>query len=60
MDIKPSQLKNWDEIDHSKANLQFTGGRPELYSWYEKNGTYYAHRKPNTNEILNDEINNLI
>ena len=55
--IKPSQVKKWEDIDQTKANLQFTGGMPELYSWYEKDGVWFAHRTPTIHEIYYDEFN---
>ncbi len=56
MTIKPSQLKDWEDIDQSKANLQCTGGMPELYSWYDSDGVWYAHRKPTISEQIHNEF----
>ena len=55
--IRPSELKNWDDTDQSKASLQATGGHPEWYDWFEhESGIFYAHRKPTISEIHNDEF----
>jgi len=59
--IKPSDLKNWDDIDQSKANLECCAGlpkkHPEWYDWYEhESGIFYPHRKPTISEMHNDEF----
>lgn len=55
--IRPSELKNWEDIDQSKANTQCTAGCPELYGWFEyESGIFYPHRKPTIIEIQNDEF----
>lgn len=56
MNIKPSQTKSWDDIDQSKANIQCTGGRPELYNWYKKDDVFFAHRKPSIHEMHENEF----
>lgn len=56
MTIRPSQLENWDDIDQSKANIQSTGGKPELYGWFKIGEVWYAHRKPTIEESHNNEF----
>lgn len=57
MEIRPSQLKNWGDIDQSKANTQCTGGKPEIYGWFEIDGVFHAHRKPSMSEWDKNEFN---
>jgi hypothetical protein len=57
MDIKPSQLKSWDEIDQSQANIECCADKhPEWYNWFEIDKVWYPHRKPTITEIQNDEF----
>ena len=55
--ITPSQLKNWEDIDQSKASIVYIAGYPELYGWLEyESGIFYPHRKPTISEIVNNEF----
>lgn len=56
--ITPSQLKNWEDIDQSKASIQNIAGKPGLYGWFEhESGIFYPHRKPTISEIANNIFN---
>jgi len=54
--VKPSMLKNWEDIDQLKANLQCVGNHPEWYAWYKINDKFMPHRKPTINEMINNKF----
>ncbi len=56
--IKPSNLKEWANIDQSKAVTDSVPKSMEyIYGWYlSTDGKYYPHRKPTVNEILNNKF----
>jgi hypothetical protein len=57
--IKPSELKSWAVVKeepkkHSVATKAIK--QPDWYSYYERDGLYYPHRKPTISEIVNDRF----
>ena len=55
--ITPSQLKNWEDIDQSKASMDNVAGKPELYGWFKhESGIFYPHRKLTISETVNNEF----
>lgn len=58
VEVRPSDLKEWSEIDQSKAILNGVHiTRVEWYGWYKSGDAYYAHRKPTLKEYENNCFN---
>jgi len=54
--IKPSMLKNWEDIDQSKAVLDCVCNNPQWYAWYKIGNKFHAHRKPTITEVINNKF----
>ena len=54
--VKPSMLKNWEDIDQTKAILNLVGSHPKWYSWYKIGNIFMPHRKPTINEVIKNKF----